>query len=386
MKNTNKSTYTFPVGYHKFHKKKLFNYQLNRWNSFGYADYADFIEAGKKIKTFTDWNREMLRLAEKAIDNNMLLRAAFYYRAAEFYLLAEVPEKELLYEKFNNLFYKAIRNDNVEKFIVPFEEAFLPVMKVPPAGKKKGTIVIHGGFDSFIEEFYSMMKYFSEQGYEVIAFEGPGQGAARIKYGLAFEIEWEKPVKAILDCFELEDVTLLGISMGGWLCIRAAAFEPRVTRVIASGHAIDYMKSMNPFLRWIHLWTMNHSRNFMDRMATKKFMRAKESIPIWMVKHLMYITKKSKPLDALETYLDLNEQNIHSELIEQDVLLLLGREDHFIPFKMLDMQVKALINAKSVTTRIFTKNEHAENHCQIGNIGLSLEVMMKWNEKKSRLR
>lgn len=386
MINTNKNTFIFPVGYHKFHKKKLFNYQLNRWYSFGYADYADFIEVGKKIKTFADWNREMLRLAEKAIDNNMLLRAAFYYRAAEFYLLAEVPEKELLYEKFNNLFYKAIRNDNVEKFIVPFEETFLPVMKVHHAGKKKGTIVIHGGFDSFIEEFYSMMKYFLEQGYEVIAFEGPGQGTARIKYGLAFELEWEKPVKAVLDYFKLEDVTLLGISMGGWLCLRAAAFEPRVTRVIASGHAIDYMKSMNPFLRWIHLWTMNHFRNFMDRMATKKFMRAKESIPIWMVKHLMYITKKSKPLDALETYLDLNEQNIHSELIEQDVLLFLGRKDHFIPFKMLGMQVKALFNAKSVTTRIFTKDEHAENHCQIGNIGLSLEVMMKWIEEKSRLK
>ena len=384
MINTNKSSFIFPVGYHKFHKNQLFNYQLNRWYSFGYADYADFIETGKKIKTFADWNREMLRLAEKAIDKNMLLRAAFYYRAAEFYLLAEVPEKELLYEKFNNLFYKAIRNYNVEKFNVPYEEAFLPVMKVHPASKKKGTIVIHGGFDSFIEEFYSMMKYFSEQGYKVIAFEGPGQGAARINHGLAFDLEWEKPVKAVLDYFELEDVTLLGISMGGWLCLRAAAFEPRITRVIASGHAIDYMKSMNPFLRWIHLWTMNHFRNFMDRMATKKFMRAKESIPIWMVKHLMYITKKSKPLDALETYLDLNEQNIHSELIRQDVLLLLGWKDHFIPFKMLDMQVKALVNAKSVTTKIFTKEEHAENHCQIGNIGLSLDVMINWIGKISR--
>jgi len=186
-----------------------------------------------------------------------------------------------------------------------------------------------------------------------------------------------------LDYFELEDVTLLGISLGGWLGLRAAAFEPRIKCVIATGHAIDYMKSMNPFFRWIHLWTMKHYRDFMDRMATKKFLRAKESIPTWMVKHLMYITKKSKPFDALQTYLDMNEENIHSELVKQDVLLLLDREDHFIPLKMLDMQVKALKNAKSVTAKIFTKKEHAANHCQTGNIGLSLDVMIKWIEELS---
>ncbi len=48
-----------------------------------------------------------------------------------------------------------------------------------------------------------------------------------------------------------------------------------------------------------------------------------------------------------------------------------------IPFKMHDMQVKALTDAKSVTDKVFTKEEHAQNHCQIGNIGLALDVMVK---------
>jgi len=55
--------------------------------------------------------------------------------------------------------------------------------KAVSASEKKGTILIHGGFVSFIEEFYSMMKYFSNHGYEVIGFERPGQGAALRKYG-----------------------------------------------------------------------------------------------------------------------------------------------------------------------------------------------------------
>ncbi len=377
------SKFIFPIGYHKFHKNQLFNFQLNRWYSLGYALYDDFAEIGNNIKTFADWKFEMLKLAEKAVSENMLLRAAFYYRAAEFYLLAEVPEKELLYEKFNNLFYQAIQNDNVERFNVPYNEFYLPAMRVNSMGESKGTILMHGGFDSFIEEFYSMMQFFSENGYEVIAFEGPGQGGARRKYGLAFELGWENPVKAVLDFFRLDNVTILGLSMGGWLCIRAAAFEPRITRVIATGHAIDYMKSMNPLLRGIHMWFIKNFKGFVEKMAVKKFLSAKESIPAWMIKHLMYITKKNKPMDALEIYLKMNEQNIHSELITQDVLILLGREDHFIPLKMLAMQIKALINAKSVESKAFTKEEHAQNHCQFGNIGLSLNIMLKWIEEKS---
>jgi pimeloyl-ACP methyl ester carboxylesterase len=376
----NKNITIFPVGYHNFHKKKLFNFQLNRWYSYGYIKYRDLASVGKRINSFSDWKKEMINLAEIELAENNLMSAAFYYRAAEFYLLDEVPEKEILYEKFSGYFYQAIKNDETERFLVPYQDVFLPALKVKPENTPKGTILLHGGFDSFIEEFYSMMIYFSNQGYEVIAFDGPGQGLARRKYNLALDIEWEKPVKAILDYFKLENVTILGISMGGWLCLRAAAFEQRITRVIATGHAIDYMKSMNPFLRWIHLWSMKHFHDFMDKMADKKFLKARDTIPYWMIKQLMYITKKTKPLDALETYVNMNDVNIHSELVKQNVLLLLGNKDHFIPQKMLKMQKDALTNAKSVTSRLFTKEAYAENHCQIGNIGLSLDVMIKWTE------
>jgi len=102
-----------------------------------------------------------------------------------------------------------------------------------------------------------------------------------------------------------------------------------------------------------------------------------------MVKHLMYITKKEKPMDAMEIYLLMNEQNIHPELVKQDVLILSGREDHLIPIKMHQKQLRALVNARSVTGRIFTKEEHAQNHCQTGNIGLALDVMVKWIEEKT---
>jgi pimeloyl-ACP methyl ester carboxylesterase len=319
----------------------------------------------------------MLRLAEVAANEERLINAAFYLRAAEFYTSSRDPDKERLYDRFIELFYTAFKSDNIEKHNIPYEKAFLPAIRIPPETEKRSTIVIHGGFDSFIEEWYSMMKYFSFHGCEVIGFEGPGQGAALRKFGLQLIYEWEKPVKAILDYFNLSDVTLIGMSMGGWFCLRASAFESRIKRVVATGHAIDYMKSMNPVFRSIHLWCMSHCRNFMNRMAVMKF-ENREGMASWVVDHLKYITKKTKPLDALELYVLMNDKNIHAELVKQDVLILSGSKDHFIPLKMHDMQIRALMNAKSVTSRIFTEKEQAHNHCQVGNIGLLLDTIDKW--------
>ena len=41
-------------------------------------------------------------------------------------------------------------------------------------------------------------------------------------------------------------------------------------------------------------------------------------------------------------------------------------------------QLDALVNAKSVTGRIFTKEESADHHCQIGNLMLVLRTMEDW--------
>ena len=377
-----KSRFTFPVGYYGFHKDQVFNFQLNRWYSLGYARFEDMKEAGHKINTFEDWKAEMLTLAETAVSENRLMNAAFYYRAAEFYTFPDDVDKEPLYDKFNEYFRKAFAGDEIERFEVPYQGTFLPAMRTSPDSvEKKGTIVMHGGFDSFIEEFYSWMRYFSDKGYEVIAFEGPGQGAARKKYGLPLDYEWEKPVKAVLSYFKLYDITLLGISMGGWFCLRAAAFEPRIKRVIASGIAFDYTQFLNIVGQLLMKLFFGHLKGLTNSLTIKKMKRDK--MHAWTVSNLMYISDRKTPVDAAGISMQLNSQNLHSDLIKQDVLILTGREDHFVPFKMHNMQVRALINAKSVSARVFTREELAQNHCQIGNIGLALDAMVDWIAEKS---
>ncbi len=381
MTTQKKSKFTFPVGYYQFHKDQVYNFQLNRWHSLGYARFEDMKEVGKKITSFGDWKAEMLNLAETAVSEKRFMNAAFYYRAAEFYVLPDNPEKKLYYDKFIKYFYKAFENDAIERFEVPYGKTFLPAMKIPPVREKnKSTIVMHGGFDSIVEELYSIMRYFSDHGYEVIAFEGPGQGTARRKYGLVFDYEWEKPAEAVLDYFNSNDVTWVGISMGGWLGLRAAAYESRIKRIIASSVSFDVNQYTNIVGQQFAKLFLRHFRNYTNNAMKKKM--KKNPMYSWFSNHLMYINDKEVPIEAFDVLLQLNEENLHSDLVKQDVLILTGRKDHMVPFKMHNMQVKALTNAKSVTEKVFTEETSAHNHCQVGNIGLALNTMIKWIEEK----
>jgi pimeloyl-ACP methyl ester carboxylesterase len=333
------------------------------------------LEAGRKVHNFIDWKKTMIALADKALQEERVMNAAVYYRGAEFYIPESDPDKLECYSKFHELFYRAFAEDGIEPHTVPYGVTFIPAIQVPPIGDKKGIILMHGGFDSCIEEFYAMMRGFADQGYEVIGFDGPGQGGARRTYDLAWDIEWEKPVESVLDYFGYDNAILYGLSMGGWLCLRAAAFEPRINRVIASGHAYDYWKAAPAILEWL-MKLFFRMENFMRKSIEKKMQR--DLYHNWFVSNAMYITKNKDPLEALKQIMQMTEENMHPERITQDVLILSGENDHFIPIKMHEKQLEVLRNARSVTGRVFTKEEHADNHCQIGNIGLAIRVVLQW--------
>lgn len=377
------TTFTLPVGYHELHKTKIIDYQLNRWHSMGYVRLAYMQEAGRNIKTLDDWKDEMVRLAKKALTAGHLMDGTFLYRAAEFFTHPDDPDKMRLYDKFQDLFYNELfPNEPFERHTVPYQDTYLPALLLPQyEGQNRGTVVVYGGFDSFMEELYSMAKHFHNQGYEVILFEGPGQGAALKKYGVTLHYRWEEPAKAVLDYFDRDDVTWMGVSMGGWTCFRAAAFEKRIKRVIALSIAYDYMEIPPKFVADFARWLMKRPK-LMNRMSDWK-MRAMPQ-ENWGVLNLMHIADKDTPYEASLVMLEFNKENIKSELVTQDVLILSGTEDHFIPLKLHHLQVAALTNARSVTERIFGREEQAQNHCQIGNLGLALNTMSEWLVKMEK--
>jgi pimeloyl-ACP methyl ester carboxylesterase len=109
-------------------------------------------------------------------------------------------------------------------------------------------VLLHGGFDSLIEEFYAIWQRIAAAGFDVIAFEGPGQGGARALGGLTFDHDWEKPVGAVLDHFGLESAALVGISTGGYWAVRAAAREARIDRVGCWPPVYDWLYRLPPVL------------------------------------------------------------------------------------------------------------------------------------------
>lgn len=383
METVEKTKFVFPVGYHPFHRNQLYNFQLNRWHSLGYLPYEAMVTAGKKVSDFRTWKTEMSQLAELALAQENLVEAAFYYRAAEFYTMLGDPDKEHFSDQFSELFYAAFADDGIETHQIPYADSFMHAIRLPQTQveTKKGTIIFHGGFDSFIEEFYAMMRHLAEAGYEVIGFDGPGQGVTRRRHGLAFDIAWEKPTKALLDYFDLDGVTLIGLSMGGWLGMRAAAFEKRIKRMIASGYAYDYYKIPPAIAQWLMTFFNTWFKGYSNKVSYKSI--AKGGMEGWQISNLMYITKSETPMSAFDFAMQMNEENLHAELIEQDVLVLTGRDDHFIPYKLHDKQIAILTNAQTVMDKVFFEQEQAQNHCQIGNIGLALETMLAWLDERS---
>jgi dienelactone hydrolase len=67
-----------------------------------------------------------------------------------------------------------------------------------------------------------------------------------------------------------------------------------------------------------------------------------------------------------------------ADRIRQDVLILAGTEDHFIPFHQTEDFANALVNARSVTTCIFDRASGGSQHCQAGCLTLVHAAVFDW--------
>ncbi|WP_420632392.1 alpha/beta hydrolase [Candidatus Leptofilum sp.] len=370
-----------PIGYQPFHKISFFNYQMNRLHALGYARQDEIQQAAAQIKTRADYVSAFLKLADVAKVDGRLKNAASYLRAAEFFAEHNSPQRKAIYQDFQGTFYAAFADEDITRHEVPYGGSCLPAMTLPSAAQPtKGTILLFGGFDSLIEEFFVIWKFFAEAGYRVIAFEGPGQGGARQQYNLAFDHDWEKPVRTILDYFEVEAATLIGISMGGYWAIRAAAFEKRIQRVVSWSPVYDWLEQIPGFaqkmVQLIVRW--EGMMNATIRLRMRLF-----PILDHAVNQAMYMVKKDQPMDAVRWLLGMNKDHLHSDKVTQDVLLVGGENDAFQPIKLLHKQQAALVNARSVATRIFTKAENADMHCQMGNLNLAMSEIESWLRQTS---
>ncbi|MDX1382512.1 MAG: alpha/beta fold hydrolase, partial [Thermoanaerobaculia bacterium] len=362
----------FPIGYRHFHDDESYNFELNRW--LPALPEPEVVELAKRITCRDDWTRETSRCARAAEERGEAEAAAFYWRAVEFFLPPGDPAKASAYTSFREQFEIAIAGQSHRRYEVPFDSGHLPAIELCPQGEPRDTVVLHGGFDSFQEELWDWGRYLSEAGYRVVIFEGPGQGAALRHHGLTMAADWERPVAAILDHFAIETCSILGISLGGYLAPRAAAFEPRIERVIACDVLDDFFdcfaqRAGRRTARTLSFLVRRGQRAILNRLMD--LTTARDAATAWAFAHGMQVSGASDPFEFLCWLKELSTVDF-SHRITQDFLLLAGTRDHIVPLHQFYRQARNLPNVRSFTGRVFSEAEQAHNHCQIGNVGLAL--------------
>ncbi len=376
----------FTYGMYQVNPEPNFNFQLNRivhWNG---GTVEDIKEVGKKISSSEDWKRELIALGDKAMNSGRTASAIAYYRMSEFFMADGDSDKRKYYNLATDMFYEYYADyfegekARIERLDVLYDGIKLPVWHLKPKGESKDTILLHGGNDSYMEEFLFSVLYLQECGYEVYLFEGPGQGGVVRNQGKHFTYEWECPVKAVLDTLHMNNVTIIGISLGGYLAPRAAAFDERITKVVCWSVFPSFLgsvigtqgKTLEKTFYVMMKLRAKHLLNLIFNIKGKK-----NPMTGWAIHHGMYAYEAKSPYDwakKLEKY-DIRPV---ADKLKQDVFILGAGQDHFIDYHKVSQEIDAFVNVKSLTFRLFTDKEYAANHCQVGNTKLALDTIMNW--------
>ncbi|MEX5259750.1 alpha/beta hydrolase family protein [Kocuria sp. CPCC 205263] len=239
-----------PLGFERFHRRDFINYQLNRAHALGFADRQELFDAAAHLRSMDDCAPVFESLSSRAAAEGRYRQAAGHARIAEFSTPPRTVQKTDRYRRYLEVFDTAFTDAAIVRHKVPYAGAALPAYALPASGLPAGgTVRLHGGFDSLIEEFFPVCQRVAAAGFDVIAFEEPGQGGARTVHGLTADHDWEKPVAAVLDHFRLDRAGLVGISMGGYWALRAPGRESRIHSVVAWPPVYDWMHRLPPVLR-----------------------------------------------------------------------------------------------------------------------------------------
>lgn len=371
------------MGYEKINSNEQFNFQANRVLTYGEeACHAQKIRAAVPgIRTLADWHDAWLSLAKDEEKEENFLHAAYAYRMVEFFLTSADSEKDAVYQKCLDNFYRGFAawpQLCLERYEIPFEGKLLYCIRIA-AQNSRGTILVCGGYDSFIEEFVLPMKALTEEGYTILLMEGPGQGRC-LREKLCFRYDFEKPVSAVLNYFEIENCAMVGISWGGYFALRSAAFEKRITAAAAYDVMDDGLEVMThvfpkPVEKILRAAFRRGNYRLIDRITG--MIRKKSVLADWALSQGMHITGTSS---AGAFYENISRHTLSgiTDRLTQDILLLAGEKDHYIPLGQYERLKDSISNARTLTCRLFTEEEGGGRHCQIGNHMLAVRTIVDW--------
>jgi dipeptidyl aminopeptidase/acylaminoacyl peptidase len=271
----------------------------------------------------------------------------------------------------------------VERVRIPYEGTTLPgyFYRVDGSRAPRRTLLSLGGFDSTGEELYFFAVAAAlRRGYNVLTFEGPGQGEPLRVQGLPARPDYEVPVRAAVDYLltrpdvDLERIALMGTSLGGYYAPRAAGFEPRVKALISHGVFFDWWATQTKTKPALALLIGKCKSQGVVAAVLSAAMRFNGGLHR-AVKNAMWVLGKQNPIEVIH---EMQRYTLKETagLIRQPTLILHGEKDHFVPREQVDQFYTALKAPK--TLRVFTEEEGGEEHCQFGNMTLLHQVLFDW--------
>jgi pimeloyl-ACP methyl ester carboxylesterase len=376
-----------------------FNYEFLRGISLehvGAAEYGECMETISRVKEddFTSWIIEWAELADRVskyaekelnsdnekVAQDAYLRASNYYRMAVFYANHTDPRHTELWKHSKECFQKMITlmDNPIESIEIEFEDAKLPAYFISGGEGKRQTLIAVGGFDSTLEELYCWIGANAAQyGWNCLIFEGPGQwGALKLNPGLIFRPDYEKPVKAVVDYaltrpdVDKDKLALIGYSLGGYLAPRSAAFDPRIKACIANTLILDFGKIAKASLNDLpKTHAIDSISNFLMQLDTPSR---------WAFQHSQWALDIETPQEWIEAYTPFNLNGLEENF--KNPMLFLFSDDDIVRNTEIVRELLEFMNSLDCdrTVHLFTKEEGASSHCQMGGLSYAQAVIFQW--------
>jgi alpha-beta hydrolase superfamily lysophospholipase len=356
------------------------------------GDYDSWYESNNAVADRVSSEGDAQRAKGHLISaRDSFLRASNYYRSSEFFLHAhpDDPRVKRAYVRSVECYKAAaaLFSPAIELLEIPYENTTLPGYFHTPdsSGVRRKTLLLNTGFDGSAEEMHwNGARAAVERGYNVLVFDGPGQFGPLHRQGLTFRPDWEKVVGPVVDFalkrpdVEPTKIALHGVSFGGYLAPRAAAFETRLAACIADDGLYDYgaaqLTGIPEAMRAVVLKALAApSAPQLDAQLAS--MMEKNGVARWAFTHGMYATGTKTPRAYLAAAQAYNLREGIAEKIRCPTLVCDAESDLFF-----QGQAQQLFDHLTCPKAIlkFTAAEGAGAHCEVGAGRLAYARIYDW--------
>lgn len=379
--------------------------------AFGAAEYGEVATAVKAVQArdesyaayfheFRTLARRTARMGHDARKRGRVvtargayLRASNYYAQALYFVLATGrPTRKHEGEVYNSVRRNWLRagrlmDPPMQAVRIPWKGAGGPLpgwfLRPDRQGGRRPTLIMNNGSDAQMIDLWSAGGLSAlQRGWNVLIFEGPGQGGMLFNRNRTFIPDWERVITPIVDWLrtrtdvDRERIVLSGSSFGGELVPRAAAFESRIAAFSADPGVVD---AATP---WIENFPPEFVRLFREGKAAelnREWREIVRSVPpnekFNFAKRLEIYPGRTF-FDKLTAIVQFTNESVLGR-IKRPMLVLDNEVEQFFPGQPRAMY-RDLTRSPGKKYHNFTIAQGAQFHCEPMAPQLRNSVVMDW--------